>query len=318
MTTMRTIPKPPHGSPEWLELRRRDAETGECLFGASDAPALMGVSPYVSRGDLFMAKRFPATESVETDVFRRGNILEPALVAEAARLLRTEMRTPNVMFRDGRFIVTLDGCDDEQAPSVVVEAKTTSRYAISSGSDLPLEWAYQGWAQSLVTSAPVFFIVLDRDLRISLVELPENVRACDELRREADQFGALVEANELPSSDFVGEMSAEQIANLWKPEPKEVEMPNDAVGWIEMLEDAREQAEAAKRLEQQAKDALARFLLDAEIGTLGGKKVLSWKQQAGRTSLDAKALRAEMPEIATRFERQGAPFRVMRTHKPTE
>jgi predicted phage-related endonuclease len=315
---MRTIVKPPHGSPEWLELRRRDAETGECLFGASDAPALMGVSPYVSRGDLFISKRFPANESVETDVFRRGNILEPALVAEAARLLRVEMRTPNVMYRDGRFIVTLDGCDDEQRPSVVVEAKTTSRYSVSTASDLPLEWAYQGWAQSLVTSAPVFFIVLDRDLRISLVQLPENQRAFDELRHEADRFGSMVEANELPPSDFAGEMSAEQIANLWKPQPKEIELPADAVGWIEMLEDARDQADAAKRLEQQAKDALARLMLEAEIGTLGGRKVLSWKQQAGRTSLDAKALRAEMPEIATRFERQGAPYRVMRIHKPSE
>jgi predicted phage-related endonuclease len=315
---MIVIPKPKHGSPEWLEARRRDPVTGACLFGASDAGPLMGVSPFVSRADLYVSKVAPSAPSEESEVFRRGNVLEPALVAEAGRILGVALATPSVMYREGRFIVTLDGTDCESQPQVVVEAKTTTRHTVRDASDLPPDWLFQGWAQQTVTNAAVFFAVLDRDLRISVNELPRNGKAVEELLSEAERFGAGVDSGQVPSDEFLSEMTAEQIASVWKPQPTIIELGAEAVEWLVMLEDARRAASTAEEQEKTARDALARLLLDNEVGTIGGEKVVSWKEQKGKVSLDAKALRADHPDLASRYERVGNPFRVMRIHRPKQ
>ena len=62
------IPKPKHGSEDWLRLRWRDSN-GRCTFGASDAPALMGASPYSTRSDLFYDKSVDPTVEEDKPVF---------------------------------------------------------------------------------------------------------------------------------------------------------------------------------------------------------------------------------------------------------
>ena len=174
MENVKLIPKPKHGSEEWLRLRWRDSD-GKCVFGASDAGALMNASPYSNRADLFITKRNEPVPSEETEAFRRGNLLEPILLQEASRRLGIAIHTPETMYSHGRFTVSLDGVDDEQDPSIIVEAKTTTRYGVRSQEDLPMEWLWQGWAQSLVLpNATVMFCVFDRDQRFSLIPLPHN------------------------------------------------------------------------------------------------------------------------------------------------
>jgi hypothetical protein len=45
---------------------------------------------------------------------------------------------------------------------------------------------------------------------------------------------------------------------------------------------------------------------------------VSWKEQAGKKSVDLAAMRAEFPEIVAQFEREGSPYRVMRIIKKKE
>lgn len=308
---MQLIPKAKHGSLEWLQARWKD-EQGRCLFGASDAPALMGASPYKKRSELFAEKVSEPTVQEETAVFRRGNVLEPALLAEAAHILGTSIVTPDVIYRDGRLSVSLDGVDATEQPTVVVEAKTTTRYSVHDSSDLPLEWLWQGWAQQAVLQVPVWFVTLDRDLRISCVPLPENPVAIDTLLTELEVFGKWVDER-TPPQEELDDFSAEDIARVWLPTPTSCELnPNYALPWLEQLQTARKLAKEAEQMEADAKDAIARMLLSDEIGTINGVPVVTWKQQAGRKSLDTKRFKAEMPEVAAQFEREGSPFRVMK------
>jgi predicted phage-related endonuclease len=314
---MKVLPKPEHGSLDWLAARHRDDE-GRCTFGASDAPTLMGVSPYRSRADLWVDKRTAPTISEQTDVFMRGNLLEPVLLAEAGRRLGIDIETPPVMYRHGRFTVTLDGVDDVDAPQVIVEAKTTTRYRVRTADDLPSLWLYQGWAQQLVVEAPVMFVVLDADQVVSLVEMPTNGDAINALIAEAEAFGSAIDSGDDAEPALVDEMDAEHIAALWRPQPTSIELGDTAAEWLAMLDDARRAADDAKEQEKVAKDAIARLLLDHEVGTIGGQKVVSWKEQKGKVSLDAKALRADHPDLVSRYERVGDPFRVMRIHRPKQ
>jgi predicted phage-related endonuclease len=304
------IAKPSHGSQEWLRLRWRDAD-GRCTFGASDAPALMGASPYTSRADLYFDKRVEPVMEEEKPVFRRGNVLEPALLEEAAHLLGTPIATPQVMYRLGRFTVSMDGVDDVERPTLAVEAKTSSRYAVQSADDLPMEWRWQGWAQQAVLGVPVHFIVLDRDLRITMVELPRHDEAIASLWAEAETFGAMVDAG-TPADAEINQFSADQIARLWPATPEPVALPEEARGVLADLRAARAARRDAETREAEARDAIARMLLGHEVGLLDGERAVTWRTQAGRVTLDARRLREEQPELFERFATRGEPYRVLR------
>ena len=307
---MRVIPKPKHGSLEWLQARWRD-EDGRCVFGASDIPALMGASPYKRRSELYAEKVKPPVEQDETAVFRRGNLLEPVLLQEAGNILGMEIVTPEVIYRHDRLSVSLDGVDQVERPNLVVEAKTTTRYSIHDSTDLPQEWLWQGWAQQAVLRVPVWFVVLDRDLRISCVELPENGPAISSLMLESTVFGEWVD-NQNPPLDELDGFTAETIAQIWQATPTSVELDLSIATYLDQLAGARQLAKQAEQMESEAKDAIARALLNHEVGTINGTPVVTWKQQAGKKSLDTKRLKAEMPEVAAQFEREGSPYRVMR------
>ena len=310
---MQVIPKEKHGSKDWLLARWKD-EQGRCVFGASDIPALMGVSPYKSRAALFADKTNEPFEQPSNAVFDRGNDLEPALIARASKQLGTNIITPEVIYRDGRLSISLDGVDNEQSPSVVVEAKTTTRYSIYESSDLPAEWLWQGWAQQAVLEVPVWFVVLDRDLRISCVELPDNPLAIDTLLTETDVFGSWVD-NNTPPLDEINNFSADDIARIFRVEPTTVELDATVLDWVAQLEEARALSKQASELEAKAKDAIAQMLLGNEIGLVDGQQIVSWKQQAGKESFDAARFKQEHPEMVQEYTKQGNPYRVMRTHR---
>jgi len=311
---MERIPKPKHGSKEWLMERWRD-DQGCCVFGASDIPALMNASPYKTRGELFADKLNEPEPQAESAIFRRGNLLEKPLLEAAADFLNHDIYTPDCMYRDGRLTVTLDGVDNSIQPEYIVEAKTTTRYSINDENDLPDEWLWQGWAQQAVLECSnVWFSVLDRDLRISVVPLPKNEVAIDALRLEAQVFGDWIDQGFVPDEEL-NNFSADDITRIYKVEPTSVELDVVVVDWLVALEDARQQSKQATELETKAKDAIAQMLKGNEVGLVNGVQVVSWKQQAGKMSFDITRLKNEHPELVKEYEKQGNPYRVMRTHR---
>ncbi len=313
-TPLTLIEKPPHGTLAWLMNRHRD-HLGRCTLGASDAPALLNASPFTSRADLYHSKSTTPQVSETTAVMQVGNILEGALVTELGKRLGIEMHTPHTMYRRDRFTVTLDAIDvgTDTTPAVIGEVKTTRRHRISDISDVPNDYLWQCWAQMLVLDRPVYLIVLDRDLMISHYEIPRNDQALDTLRSESEKFCHAVDMrDEQHLATLIDEMSAEQITDLMRPQAKSVEIDAEQYQWVRELADARDLKRQAEQLEQAAKDSIARFMLDAEIATHGGTKVLTWKEQAGRETVDVARLRAEHPDLVAEFTKQGSPSRVMR------
>jgi predicted phage-related endonuclease len=313
-TDLRTIEKPPHGSLDWLMRRHRD-ETGRCVLGASDAPALVDVSPFTSRADLFHSKSTTPKISEPNAAMQVGNILEPALVTELGRRLGVEMITPDLMYQRDRFIVSLDAVamTTTDTPAVIGEVKTTRRHRIDALEDVPQDYLWQCWAQMLTLDAPVYLIVLDKDMKISTHQIPRNEQALDILRSDSQKFCAAVDArDDQMLSDLAQHMSVDQIAEMYRPQPIVREITADDYQWVRELADARELKRQAEQIEQAAKDHIARFMLDAEIATHNGTKVLTWREQAGRASVDVARLRAEHPDLIAAYTSQGQPSRVMR------
>ena len=299
---------------EWLAQRKRTPE-GLVSFGGSDAPILMGASQFRTRGDLFVEKAtMQVNEQPATSAMTTGNYAEAMLLQYASDKLGAKFITPQSLYRDGQWLITADGVDNESAPAVCVECKTTSRYAIRDIEDVPPMYLWQMWAQQMVLGCPVFLSVLDRDLKLSVIECPTNTHAFSALRLEAEVFGEWVLRGE-PMPDDIDNFSAEQIATLFKVQPRTVELGGDALMWIEALNDARKLSAEAEALEKDAKDHLARMLLDAEVGTVNGEVAVTWKQQKGRATVDVARMRSSHPDLVAQYEKEGSPFRVFRTTK---
>ena len=84
-----------------------------------------------------------------------------------------------------------------------------------------------------------------------------------------------------------------------------------AVGIIEQI---RKIEDAKKDLEKNSefyKNQLRMMMGDYELGYAGDYKV-SWKLQAGRTTIDSKALKAKEPALYAKYAKQGKPIRVLR------
>jgi len=314
MKPFRTIDKPQHGSHEWLNLRHRD-ELGRCTFGASDAPALMNVSPFASRADLWHSKHQTPTISETTAAMHVGNVLEGALVDELGRRLGIAMHTPKTMYRDARFTVTLDAVGgDDNDPTMIGEVKTTRRHRINTLEDVPQDYLWQCWAQMLVIDAPCYLIVLDRDLNITHHEVPRNEQALETLNNEAELFGRAIDTNDTSiASTLINNFSSEQIADLWTSSPKVRELNRDEYSWVEDLAQARDMKRQSEQIEKCARDHIARIMLDAQIATVDGIQVLTWKEQAGRESVDMASLRHDHPDLVASYTKQSSPIRVMRT-----
>jgi predicted phage-related endonuclease len=314
---MRLIQKPEHGTLEWLVGRQKD-ENGKVLLGGSDAPALMGASQFKTRGDLYVDKiTAPVVDTSFNMAFHRGNVVEPVLVAEASRILGISLLTPDVMYREGRWNINSDGVDNAESPTVNIECKTTTRYTVTDSDDLPIEWRWQGYAQMAVMNVPVFFSVLDARQNLAVVELPRDNMMIDLLLQESEVFCDAVESN-TGIMEYLDQFTADQIARLIDCNGTSVELPDEAETWLTMLDEARYNKKEAEDAEREAKDALARLLLGNEIGLFRGKQVVTWKEQAGKTSIDLAGLRAAHPEIVAQFERAGFPYRVMRIVKKKE
>lgn len=308
------LEKPTHGSVPWLRQRWKDVN-GYCVFGASDIPVLMNASPWRNRAELFIDKSTEPTLNEETPAMRKGNLLEPVLLAEAERMLGIKIATPTKQYKKGRLVVSYDGLPAHQLekPDFVVEAKTTSYKTVESLSDIDVDWRWQGWAQSeIFGGVPVFFVVFDRRQNITIHELPDNPSARRQLVEESEMFGMKVDLQE-PIGGLIDELGAEQIAQFFKSTNRTLELPPTASNWLTSLEMAREMKADAEKQEKTAKDELARLLQDADVGTINGVSVVSWKETAGRASFDAKALKAEHPELHEKYMKIGASYRTMRT-----
>ena len=127
-------------------------------------------------------------------------------------------------------------------------------------------------------------------------------------------FGDWVD-NNTPPLDEINNFSADDIARIFKATPTMIELDATAAQLVIDLEKARAASKEASEAEARIKDAIAQMMLNHEIGMFNGQKIVSWQQQAGKTALDTARLRAEHSVLVKQYEKQGNPYRVMRTHR---
>lgn len=301
MNGMKKHAKPTHGSQEWLELRHRI--DNRCVIGASEVPALMGVSPYKTRNDLFIEKITPVEVAEPTAAMRRGTLLEPALIEFAREELSRDIIVPEVMFQNDRIIATLDGQIED---AWGIEAKTTNSWV--EGSPLPIEFHLQAQAQMFAAEMErVTFTILDRNMRLSLVDVMRDDDIIENINIEAQLFASNVDEGK----PILDELTLPQIVLLY-PEPAgEAELDSSVIDMLIEWNALKEQAKHIDAREKEIKDSIANMLRDAEYGCVNGERVVSFKRQA-QSRIDSSKLKKILDEATLREVTSTSSFRVMR------
>ena len=150
------------GTPEW-HAHRATARN------ASEAAAMLGESPYMSRAELLKQKAtgiIPEVTPAQQAIFDRGHAIEAACRPCAEKELEESLSACVATSDDGYLSASFDGITFDE--SIVWECKTLNnslREAMKSGSQLPLHYRAQLEQQLMVSGAPkAFFIAANDDL----------------------------------------------------------------------------------------------------------------------------------------------------------
>jgi predicted phage-related endonuclease len=91
---------------------------------------------------------------------------------------------------------------------------------------------------------------------------------------------------------------------------KAVELDPEVTKLIEWRANAKEMVSQYEAEVREAESKIMEALKNAEVGTIDGKSVVTWKTQS-RSSIDTKMLKESYPEIAEEFTKNNS-FRVLR------
>ena len=103
------------GSDEWLLFRQNK-------IGSSDAPPIMGVSPYKTRAELYQEKMGLSSGQVKSYAMQRGNDLEPMIREKMSGFLGCQLLSKVFISEQREWqSASVDGIDTVEG--VVVEIK---------------------------------------------------------------------------------------------------------------------------------------------------------------------------------------------------
>jgi putative phage-type endonuclease len=300
-------------------------------IGGSDAAAILGLSPWATPYQVWLKKTGQAlpepADKMREKVLKRGKKLEPyvleMLVEELedrgheVEVLRVSTQDEQNRYQDADlpFLAAeidaelkIDG-EDVNAELKTVHAFQAKQWGEQGTDDIPPYYTAQTMHGLMVRPkrlAVVGALIGADDLRVHLVERDDDVIAG--IRRMEVDFWRLVETRTPPPEKTLDDLA------LKFPTDNGDEIALEGDELIHAL--LRLRAVKAKlkgyELEEAALEfQLKRYMGNAQILTLDGKKAATWK--GGETSrFDLEAFRAENKKLATQFTKKipTRPFRL--------
>ncbi len=288
------IPAP--NTPEWLAWRRRG-------LGASDVPAILGLSKYKSPFQLWLEKRGESAPSAETMLTRFGHFIEPFIAHQYA--VETGCALSEGETRRHRELAFLFATPDRiarprdiAAQSHLVELKSrdfrTAADWGDAGTDLiPQDVAVQVHVQMAVwqmARCDVAVLIGRDDFRRYTIERTPEIE--DTILSEVAAFWRLVESGQEPVLQGPG--AAEYLAKKFALHTDLVaEATLDEARALDLLIELRSRRDL---LEAEVEDAevAVKAMIGDRAGLIAPCGKVSWKATKGSTTTDWKALCASM------------------------
>lgn len=290
---------------EWLAKRRKG-------LGGSDIAAMMGLSPWRSRYQLWQDKvgQIPHTE--ETEVMNWGKLMEPTLRQAYSDKTGRSVKVPTEMLYHKEypiFFANLDGFTDDNRIVELKVARHSNGWGEPGTAEVPDNYALQVQHYLFVTG----FNVADVVVSISggyptFYEVYADPEIHKVILEEGLKFWEQVESGEAPDpvsyTDAVAKFGTSNSTGS-------VYASQEIMIAADQLRAVRDQLKALEAQEEELKGRMITAIGDVGDTLVGeGNKVLAtYKLQAGRKTLDTKAIEKEEPLIYARFLKVGAPSR---------
>lgn len=292
-------------------------------IGGSDVARIMGVSDYGGPVALWRQK-LGLDKPGDSPMLRAGRHVEAFILQEyeatGARVLtghtlpdgrevwaQQTARHPSYPFLGG----TLDALAVRDGAVFIVDAKM-SRRAIDSDDEESVPWDWQlqmhhyGWICG-IDRAELAVCRMAADMAVIAVPMSLDL-------------------------DWYGRTVVPQLVEFWRcvetgvqPEPRPFverdpppQLGPEAEGAARRYLLAQERIKAAEQAKEEARDDMRRIIDQAgrpRRALAGDVPVSAWVQD-GRVTIDAKALRADLPDVADKYTRSGEPSVQVRVSAP--
>lgn len=273
-------------------------------LGSSDAPAIVGLSPWRTPADVYYSKVYESDDQT-TEAMETGNRLEPAILDFAAERLGVALRRNVSLVSSGRdggiMAANFDAivCDRAEA----VEAKYVGPNSVQ-------DWGAEGTDEvpdhvNLQVQHQMYVADLDRvwvaaaiagyGLEWRLYVVPRSAAIIGALvDREIEFWRRHVTPRCPPESSAP---SIEVLKLLRRTPGSCVDLGEEAAALWLQREFAAEQRKNANADYEDATAKLLAMLGESEAGRLPDGRMLTYLSQRSAPRCDVKRLRAEHPEL---------------------
>jgi putative phage-type endonuclease len=290
---------------QWLAERR----TG---LGASDAAAVVGVSPWKSALAVYLDKTGQAGPDIETAPMRWGTKLEPVILAAYEEETGNAIERPGIIMRHPERpwqLCTLDGWIPGQR---VIEAKTANQFAADEwgepGTDeIPDAYMCQVQHQLAVTGlevADVPVLIGASDFRIYTIQ--RHQRMIDHLNEMEAEFWARVERRDPPEPDWEHALTPALIESMHKPaEGVAIDLGDDALALADAMAQAKELSRSNDEAAKVHRAKLVALMGEASLARLPDQRTIRRQlvqrkgyEVAATEYLDFRILKAKKEKVS--------------------
>jgi putative phage-type endonuclease len=290
---------------DWLEVRK----TG---IGGSDAPAAVGLSPYMSPLELWLIKtgrdaNLPRPDPHDTsEPVYWGTLLEPIVAASYTKQTGNKVRRVNAVLQHTTIPFMLANVDREVVGCrevQLLECKTAGEFGARLWRDgVPEYVQLQVQHQLAVTgkqSADVAVLLCGQKLEVHRV-VRDDALIARLIELEA-AFWRYVETDQPPPAD--GSESADRaLRHLYPGAGGTVDFTNDrrlSSAFADLVA-VRADIEARQKVEALLKQSIVQALGEADRAEFETGSV-SYRRGKDSTGVDLKRLLADHPQLATRY-----------------
>jgi len=293
----------------WLDARKKG-------IGGSDASVIVGLNKWKSPFTLWLEKTGQSEpESLEDNEYVYwGNVLEETVAREFCKRTGKKVRRCGLLQHEEIPFLLASVDRLVVGENAGLECKTANGFAAREweGDNIPDAYYVQCQHYMLVTGAERWYIAaLIGGSRFVMQTIERNEEEIKALLQAETEFWRKVTEGEMPDVDGSDDCT-QALAEKFKGGLPAIELPSSADNIFAEIDTLTETADSIKSQIEEKKNELRMLLGDAEAGTTASGRRVTWKTQAGRTTIDSKRLKAERPDVWQQYSKQGNPIRVFK------
>ncbi len=299
---------------EWLKWRKKG-------IGGSDAAAVCGLNKWVSSIDVWIDKTKPdKIDLTDSEAMRVGRDLEEYVSQRFTEATGKKVHRVNMLMQHDDYEFMLANVDRKiSGENAYLECKTANAYKAKDWEDgkVPESYEIQCHHYMAVTGADAVYIAcLIMGIEFVVVKIERNEELIrDLIKIESDFWKNNVLKKIMPPPDG-SESAGNIIKELYTNDDitDEIIDISDDTEKLDRIDELTELIDSLKQECDQLKQEIQLHMAEHEEAYANGRKV-TWRLQAGKSGLDTKSLKNELPDVYSKYLKQGEPYRVLRIAK---